>query len=132
MDTQAADPLAVMTAMTAAVSRQDIETALTYFADTAVVHLPGQRRPMYSERDAIVTWLQRDAAHHTRVEMQDVQVVGNTLTGTSIVSDDNLRNIALPHITGPTQMTVEDGKITSLTFTLDAESEAKINAAEAS
>ncbi|MDP9316323.1 MAG: nuclear transport factor 2 family protein [Chloroflexota bacterium] len=129
MDAPQTDPLAVVNAMTAAVSRQDSDAALTYFADAAVVHLPGQDTPTYTGKDEIRTWLTRDAGSHTQVQVDQARVVGDRVTGTAIVVDDTVRQLGLTHIAGPTEVVVQHGHITSLTFTLDDASLAKLNTA---
>jgi hypothetical protein len=116
---------AVFDTFNAAVNAHDVEKALSFFADDAVASFPGQPPPNVNKGlDEIRTWLEDDIANNIHVEIENSNASGDTVKATAKVQVDSLP----PDLTlvGTVEVTVKDGKITSFTYTLDAETLAKL------
>lgn len=121
MDGPETGPLSIARAMTAAINAHDVDGALAYFAEDAVLHVPGQQPNTYVGKAQIRVWLQDDVDHNISVETEAVQVAGETVTGTARVANDALREGGVRHVTGALELVVQRGKISSFTFAPDRE-----------
>src|SRR5947209_19946770 len=74
-----ADPVAVVTAYEMARNRGDIDVALTYFADSAVI---SQRNTPFSGKDDIRKFLEGVAARSRFIVISDRQATGKRETWT--------------------------------------------------
>jgi ketosteroid isomerase-like protein len=126
---QSDDPASVFQAFNAAVNAHDVDAALAFFADDAVVQFPNQPPPnIHRGASAIRAWLQADAAQHIAIRTEQVQVEGDRLTCVGKVDIDALRPLGIT-LEGPAEAIVQGGKITSFTFTLSQDTLAKLQAA---
>jgi ketosteroid isomerase-like protein len=125
---QVTDPVSVFNAFNAAVNAHDVEAALAFFADDAVVQFPNQPPPnVYRGKPEIHDWLQADAAQHIQVRTENVQGIGDTVTCIGKIDIDALRPLGIT-LEGPAEAVVQGGKITSFTFTLSQDTLTKLQA----
>jgi hypothetical protein len=128
---QATDPKSVFDGFHAAVNAHDVEAALAFFADDAVVQFPNQSPPnVYRGKAEIRTWLQGDADQHIQVTTEQLNIAGDKLTWIAKVVTDDVRGSGIV-IEGPAEAVVQSGKITSFSFTLSDATLAKLAAASA-
>jgi LPXTG-motif cell wall-anchored protein len=126
---QVTDPVSVFTAFNAAVNAHDVDAALSFFADDAVVQFPNQPPPnIHRGTQEIRAWLQADAAQHIHVQTDNIQVLGDRVTGIGKVAVDSLQPLGIT-LEGPVEAVIQGGKITSFTFTLSQDTLAKLQAA---
>ena len=88
-----ADPAAVITAYEMARNRQDVEGALTYFADNAMIT---QRNTTFSGKDEIRTYLNTMVARARFIVVSDRHVSGNIVTWTERSSSQLGQTARLP------------------------------------
>jgi LPXTG-motif cell wall-anchored protein len=128
---QATDPKSVFDGLHAAVNAHDVDAALAFFADNAVVQFPNQPPPnVFRGKTEIRAWLQGDADQNIQVQTEQFEVAGEKMTWIAKVDVDDLRPLGIT-IEGPVEAVVQNGKITSFTFTLSQETLAKLQAATA-
>src|SRR5437762_1581769 len=92
-----ADPVAVITAYEVARNRQDIEGALTYFADNAMVT---QRNTTFSGKDEIRNYLSSVVTRSRFIVVSDRHASGNIVTWTERTSTQLGQTSRLPGYTG--------------------------------
>jgi len=128
---QATDPQSVFDGFHAAVNAHDIDAALAFFADDAVVQFPNQPPPnVFRGKTEIRAWLQGDADQHIQVKTEQVKVAGDTMTWIAKVDVDDVRPLGIT-IEGPAEAVLQDGKLKSFSFTLSDATLAKLQAATA-
>jgi LPXTG-motif cell wall-anchored protein len=128
VDAQATDPVAVFTAFNIAVNAHDVDAALAFFADDAVVQFPNQPPPnIHRGRSEIRAWLQGDAAQHIQVRTENVQAAGDRVLCIGKADVDALRPLGIT-LVGTVEAVVQSGKISSFTFTLSADTLAELQA----
>jgi hypothetical protein len=128
---QATDPEAVFNAFHAAVNAHDVDAALAFFADDAVVQFPNQPPPnVHRGTSEIRAWLQGDADQHIQVTTEQLAVAGDKLTWIAKVITDDVRGSGIV-IEGPAEAIIQGGKIKSFSFTLSDATLAKLQAAPA-
>jgi hypothetical protein len=128
----AIDPETVFHTFNAAVNAHDVNAALACFAVDASVHFPNQPPPnVFQGETEIRRWLEEDAKQNIHVEIADMQLVGDTLTGIGRVASDDLRPLGIT-IEGPFEVTVQQGLITSFNYAFNEETLAKLQAVQAS
>jgi hypothetical protein len=126
---QAADPKLVFDGFHAAVNAHDVDAALAFFADDAVVQFPNQPPPnVYRGKVEIRAWLQGDADQHIQVTTEQLKVAGDNLSWLGKVVTDDVRPLGIT-IEGPAEAVIQDGKIKSFSFTLSDATLAKLQAA---
>jgi LPXTG-motif cell wall-anchored protein len=126
---QATDPQTVFNQFHAAVNAHDVDAALAFFADDAVVQFPNQPPPnVFRGTAEIRTWLQGDADQHIQVATEQLKVEGDKLTWIAKVDVDDVRALGIT-IEGPVEAVVQNGKIKSFAFTLSDATLAKLAAA---
>ena len=129
---QTMSPEDVVLALQEATQTGDIEAQMALFADDAVYNLippaPGMSGPLVG----------KDAVRARREELPDLnaessieirQVDGDTVTGLSRYSDDDLRGMDIDFIEGVEEYVIQDGKISAYTWTITDESMAELMAA---
>jgi ketosteroid isomerase-like protein len=128
----ASDPVAVFDALHAAINAHDVDAALAFFAEDAIVQFPNDPTlpGLFEGRSEIRKWLELDAANNIHVETSDLQVTGGTIVYIASVDVDELRPLGIT-LVGPAEITVQDGKISALTHVLNDETLAKLAAASA-
>jgi hypothetical protein len=120
-------PEDVFDAFTAAVNAHDVDTALGFFADDAIVELPDEPPPnVFTGAAEIRSWLERIAQDNIHVEIEDLMASGDTVTATAYVDVDSLPPDLV--LRGTVEATVQDGEITSFSNTLDEETLQKLEA----
>jgi hypothetical protein len=129
---QAMTPEEVVTAMIAAEEAGDLEAQMALFADDAVYTLipppPEMTGPLVG-KDAIRARREGIATAGAETSTEITGVEGNTVTTLARYADDDLRGMGLEYIEGVEEYVVEDGLITSYTWTMTDESLAAMMAA---
>jgi hypothetical protein len=129
---QAADPVDVVMALNEAANAGDLEAQIALFAEDAVYTLipppPGVSGPLVG-KEAIRARRQGLASLNAEGGIEILEVSGDTITALSTYADDELRSLGIDFIEGVEEYTVQDGKITTYTWTATDESLAKLMAA---
>jgi hypothetical protein len=129
---QAMTPEEVVTAMIAAEEAGDLEAQIALFADDAVYALlpppPEMPEPIVG-KEAIRARRAGLADVNAESSTEITGVEGNTVTTLSRYVDDELRSMGLEYIEGVEEYVIEDGLITSYTWTMTDESLAEMMAA---
>lgn len=125
---QETDPEAVVTAAYEAINAGDVEGALAYYADDAVVNIVPFST--HTGTEEIRAYFEGNAALNAKLEYENLQVEGDTVTGTVWYTDDDLRALGL-NLEGIEELTVQDGKIVAATWTATEETMAALQAAMA-
>ncbi|MBL7183256.1 MAG: nuclear transport factor 2 family protein [Anaerolineae bacterium] len=127
---QETDPAAVVLAGADSLNAGDVDMA--FFADDAVVNilLPGAPET-YTGKEEIRAWLEGLVAQNFQIEIEILEVEGDTVTARSKTWSDPLREMGVAPLVSTAVYIVQDGKLTSLTYTPTEESVAKLQAAMA-
>jgi LPXTG-motif cell wall-anchored protein len=130
---QATDPLSVLNASIASLNAGNVEANLALFADDAVVTIttptPGQPSSFVG-KDQIRAWDQGQVAGHQHLTVVGTpQVSGNKVTLSGTISNDTFRKLGFDSLGFNGEVTVQDGKIKTLSVGLDQASLAKVIAA---
>ena len=132
LNAQTMTPEEVVTAMIEAESAGDIEAQVALFADDAVYAVlppsPDMPEPIVGT-EAIRVRRAGIAAVNAESTTEITQVDGNIVTTLSRYTDDDLKSMGLDYIEGVEEYVIEDGKITSYTWTMTEESLAEFMAA---
>ena len=126
------EAVALVNALNDACNADDVERALAFFADDAVVKTlppPPSGQAIWTGTQQVRAWLQWQADEHFHVASRNIQVTGNTVTWDSTVALDTFRRIGLDGVEVAVEAVVQDGKITSFTGTLSPASQRKVEAA---
>ena len=113
----------------------DVEGALTFLADEAVIQLVPP--PMegddgiFTGKEEIRAWYENLASLHGTGELSNVSVAGDQVTAILTYTDDSLKQIDVDSIDNQWVVTIQDGKIQAYTATLTEESLDKLMAAMA-
>lgn len=123
---QETDPLSVVNAWHDAINEYDIDTALSYLADGAVVTIvpPLEGSGIFSGKEVRGLYEGFVAANFA-CTLSDCQVDGETVTCINTYTDDGLQAMGVDFMEGEWVATVRDGKIQSYTYTISADSLAK-------
>lgn len=124
---QEADPLSVVNAWHDALNGYDIDMALSYLADDAVITFvpPLQGSGVFSGQEEIRGLWEGFVAANFACTLTDCQADGETVTCINTYTDDDLQAMGVDSIEGEWVGTVRDGKIQSYTFSSTPESLAK-------
>lgn len=129
---QAMTPEEVVMAMIEAEKAGDLEAQIALFADDAVYSIlpppPDMPGPIVG-KDAIRARRAGLATLNAESITEITGVDGNTVTTLSRYTDDELRSLGLEFIEGIEEYVIQDGKITSYTWTMTDESLAELMAA---
>lgn len=132
LNAQTMTPEEVVTAMIEAENAGDIEAQVAFFADDAVYAVlpppPDMPEPIVGT-EAIRARRGGIAAVNAESITEITQVDGNIVTTLSRYTDDDLKSMGLDYIEGVEEYVIEDGKITSYTWTMTEESLAEYMAA---
>lgn len=129
---QTQKPESVVQALEEASNAGDLERAISLFSENAVVKiLPSPPGPpgAFSGADEIQDWIGANMALNAQVGVEVLEVSGNTVSTRTEFADDDIRSMGIAPLAGNEEYIVEDGKITSLTFTFTDESLAEMQAA---
>jgi hypothetical protein len=124
---QETDPLSVVDAWHDALNAYDIDTALSYLADGAVITFvpPLAESGVFSGQEEIRGLYEGFVAANFACTLSDCRVDGETVTCINTYTDDGLQAMGVDLIEGEWLGIVRDGKIQSYTFTITPESLAK-------
>jgi ketosteroid isomerase-like protein len=125
---QETDPAAVVTAYYEAALAGDIDAYLALVADDAVVVIPGFGT--YTGLEEIRAWMEGLSALNAHSEYEILQVEGDTVTLRTTYTDDDFRALGVV-LEADEVIVVQDGKVTSDTWTITDESMAELQAAMA-
>lgn len=131
---QVTDPAAVVTGSTEAFQAGNYESALDYYADEAVykILMPGAPEQTYTGQAAIRAWWQELVAQHFELQVEVLNVTGDTVTTRTQTWVDFTRNLGIAPLVATEVYVVRDSKIISVTWTPTEETAAKLQAAMAS
>jgi hypothetical protein len=126
---QETDPAAVAIASVDTISAGDVDASLATFADDAVVYilLPGAPET-YTGKEEIRAWLESLAAQHWEGGVKILQVKGDTVATRLTSSMDPTRALGVAPLVGTDVYIVQEGKITSYTWTPTEETAARLQA----
>jgi ketosteroid isomerase-like protein len=123
------DPLSIVNAWLDALNASDVDTALSYLADEAVVTMVPPATPdddgIFTGKDEIRGWYEGLVAAEGVATLSDCQVEGESVTCIDTYTDGGLQAMGIDAIEGPLVLIVREGKVQSYTFTMSPESMAK-------
>jgi ketosteroid isomerase-like protein len=125
---QETDPMSIVNAWLDALNAGDINAALSYLADDAVVTIvppPHGMSGVFTGKEEIRGWYEGVVAGNGSTTLSDCEVDGETVTCINTYTDDGLQAMGIDFIEGEWVAIVRDGKIQSYTFTTLPESLAK-------
>ena len=125
---QETDPISVVNAWHDGLNEYDIDTALSYLAEGAVVTIVPPLdggSGVYSGKEEIRGLYEGFVAANFSCALSDCQVDGETVTCIDTYTDDGLKAMGVDFIEGEWVAAVREGKIQSYTYTISAESLAK-------
>ncbi len=126
----ATGPDAVVKALEAAANAHDVAGATALFTDDAVIQIrPAAVGETYTGKEQIRQWFEGLYADDSRITVSVTNVQGDTVTANSTVSSNGLRGLGLTSLEGIEQYTVQNGKITRLSFTYTDDSAARVQSA---
>jgi ketosteroid isomerase-like protein len=130
---QPMDPLAVVKGFNEARNAHDLQRAMSFVADDAVFALepPFFGASQLWGKQETRGYVQRQIADDFHIETSDWEVSGNTVRFRVSASADSYRQRGIDMITGKTQIAIQDGKITALTFRASPETVRKLEATAA-
>lgn len=123
------DPLAIVNAWFDALNAGDVDAALSYLANEAVVTMVPPGTPgddgVFTGKEEIRGWYEGLVAAKGLATLSKCQVEGESVTCIDTYTDDGLKAMGVDFVDGELALTVSEGKIQSYTFTMSAESLAK-------
>jgi hypothetical protein len=125
---QETDPMSVVNAWHDAMNGYDIDAALSYLADGAVITIVpplDEGSGVYSGKEEIRLLYEGFLAANFSCALSNCQVEGETVTCIDTYTDDGLKSMGVDFIEGEWVATVREGKIQSYTYTISEESLAK-------
>jgi hypothetical protein len=125
---QETDPVSIVNAWHDALNEYDIDAALSYFADGAVITIVppiAGGSGVYSGKEEIRSLYEGFVAASFSCALSNCQVEGETVTCIDTYTDDGLKSMGVDFIEGEWVATVREGKIQSYTYTISEESLAK-------
>jgi ketosteroid isomerase-like protein len=126
---QDTDPLSIVNAWLDALNAADVDQALSYLADDAVVTMVPPATPdddgIFTGKEEIRGWYEGLVAAEGVAALSDCQVEGESVTCIDTYTDGGLQAMGIDAIDGPLALIVRDGKIQSYTFTMSPDSMAK-------
>ncbi len=129
---QEPDPKSVINAWVEALNAGDIDAALSYLADDAVVQIvpaaPGTSG-IFTGKGEVRGWYETIVGQHGVTALSDCQVDGETVTCVNTYAEDSFRSLGIDFVVGEWVAVVREGKLQSYTFTMSDESLAMLMAA---
>lgn len=129
---QEPDPAAVVIADAEAFNAGDINATMAFWADDAVAIIvpatPGTPGT-YTGLEEIRAWLEGMVAANGQLEVETVQVDGNTVTSKVRYWDDNVSALGMEYLEATEEYTIQEGKIIAYTWTYTDECWAELEAA---
>ncbi len=105
-----------------ALNAGDVDAALSYLADDAQI----TSDQAYTGKEEIRGWYEGLVGANGVSTLSDCQVDGETVTCSSVYTDDGLQAMGVDFLEGALVLVVRDGEIQSYTFTPSPESLAKL------
>ena len=131
---QEPDPMPIIRAWVEALNAGEIDAALSYLADDAVVQIvppaPGTSG-IFTGKDEVRGWYETVVGQNGVTVLTDCQVAGETVTCVNTYAEDSFRALGIDSVVGEWVAVVRDGKLQSYTFTMSDESLAALMAAMA-
>lgn len=128
-----AKPEAILAAMEKALNAGDVDAALGPFAADAVVKvipaLPPGSPDTYAGKEEIRTWLEELVAQNFEINIEVLQVEGDTVTTRTSTWMDATREMGVAPLVATEVYTIQGGKIKGFIWTISEESLAKVQAA---
>jgi ketosteroid isomerase-like protein len=125
---QESDPEALVRSLYEALNTGDIDAALAFYADDAVESLGDFGT--FSGKEELRSSFEVEVARNATWELENFQVEGDSVTFTNRYTNNNLRALGVT-LEGIEVITIQDGKITTDTWTATEESLAALQAAMA-
>jgi hypothetical protein len=119
---QETDPLTVVNSWVEALNAGDVDAALSYLADDAQI----TSDQLYTGKEEIRGWYVSLAGANGISTLRDCQVDGETVTCSSVYTDDGLQAMGVDFLEGALVLIVRDGEIQTYAFTPSPESLAKL------
>jgi len=113
--------------MTEAINSQDLEAALAFYADDAVVNSVSPEP--FVGKEEIRAWLEGMFADNFHLEEEIVAVNDNVIIGHDTMSMDSMKFYGIDILTGTSEATIEDGKIKTFNFSWSDETLADLQSA---
>ncbi len=129
---QGADPESVVRGYYAAVNAHDLDAAMVYFADNVEARIqppPPNSTGIVTGKQQYRAFVQGEIADNVHVDLAGLQVAGDTVTLSAMISQDSLRKRGLAPIEYRGTYVVQGGLITSIISTATAQTLAKLQAA---
>ena len=126
---QETDPVAVVMGRAEALNAGDVEATAAFFAEDAVYNIippPPGVQGTFNGLEEIRGRLTDVIATNANIEIEISQVEGDKVTTLTRYAADDLQSMGLSFIEGIEEYAVQDGKITSYTWTTTEESMAKL------
>jgi acetyl esterase/lipase len=117
----------VATQLAEAVNAQDLDAALALFAEDAVVNSVSPEP--FTGKAEIQGWLEGMFADNFKLDMEILQAEGDTVLERDVVRMDSLRDLGIASLEGTSNIVVQGGKITALSFAFTEESLAELQVA---
>jgi hypothetical protein len=129
---QEPDPMSIINPWVEALNAGEIDTALSYLADDAVVQIvppaPGTSG-IFTGKDEVRGWYETVVGQNGVTVLTDCQVDGETVTCVNTYAEDSFRSLGIDSVVGEWVAVARDGKLQSYTFTMSDESLAALMAA---
>jgi ketosteroid isomerase-like protein len=124
---------AVVRGLIEALNTGDVEGALAFLSEDAVVQLIPPPMPeddgIFTGKEEIRGWYESLAEGHGSNELSNVRVNGDQVTAVIRFSDEDLKKMGVSFLDNEWTATVKDGKIQGYTATVTEESVQKLMAA---
>jgi hypothetical protein len=129
---QSPDPMAVIQAFHSEFNAGNADSALEMLADGAVIKIVyGKSDDPVLEKDAFREVIESSSQDHFTIDASDYQVSDGRVTFRYSGFGDGLKELGVGPEVGSAEAVIQDGKIQSITYTVDPEWVAKADAAEA-
>jgi ketosteroid isomerase-like protein len=126
-------PQEVLAEMAAALNRGDVDAAVAFFTEDAVVKLvpalPPGSPDTYSGAEEIRGWFEELVAGNFEIDVEVLDVEGDTVTTRTSTWMDATREMGVAPLVATETYTIRDGKIRGFTWAISDESMAKVQAA---
>ena len=129
---QEPDPMSIINSWVEALNAGDIDAALSYLADDAVVKIvppaPGTSG-VFTGQEEIRGWYETVVGQQGVTTLSDCQVDGESVTCVNTYAEDSFRSLGIDSVVGEWVAVMREGKLQSYTFTMSDESLAALMAA---
>jgi hypothetical protein len=130
-----ASPGEMLATIEGALNAGDVDAAMAFFTDDAVVKLvpalPPGSPDTYNGAEEIRAWFEELVAMNFEIDVEVLEVEGDTVTTRTSTWMDPTREMGVAPLVATEVYTVRDGKIRGFTWTISDDSLAKVQAAMA-